>query len=179
MNDNKTWWKVVPMGKKGWIFVGVIVFALVVFLAWKAFWTPDGRDSFAYREQEEKIRNMEDRVAKLQKELEDSSKRIASLQGGSDEPTRGRRSADRKANNSRRGESRPTGQNPSLEPRLYETVRSTAVFEEPSDSSRKVATIPNGSRVRVVDSTGDWLEVRSKQGRPPGFIRRDDAVLTR
>jgi len=29
----------VPMGKRNWIFVGVIAFALVVFLAW-AFWTP-------------------------------------------------------------------------------------------------------------------------------------------
>jgi len=179
MNDKKTWWEMVPMGKKGWIFVGLISFGLVVVLAWKVFWTPNDRDSFAFREQEEKIRDMEDRVAKLQKELEDSSKKIASLQGGSDEPTRGRRSADRKVNNSRWGETRPSGQIPSLEPRLYETVRSTAVFEEPSASSRKVATIPNGSRVRVVESTGDWLEVRSKQGRPPGFIRRDDAVLTR
>ena len=30
-----------PLGKKGSIFVGVIAFALVVFLAWKAFWTPN------------------------------------------------------------------------------------------------------------------------------------------
>ena len=177
MNDKKTWWQVLPKGKKGSIFVGVIAFALVVFLAWKIFSTPNDRDSFALREQEEKIRDMEDRVSRLQKELEESSKKIATLQGGSDEPTRGRRSADRKVNNSRRGETRPAGQNPSLEPRLYETVRSTEVFEEPSASSRKVATIPNGSRVRVAGSTGDWLEVRSKQGRPPGFIRRDDAVL--
>ena len=169
----------VPMGKRNWIFVGVIAFALVVFLAWKAFWTPNDRDSFALRGQEEKIRDMEDRVARLQKELEESSKQIASLQGGSDEATRGRRSTQRKVTNSRREETRPADQNPSLEPRLYETVRSTAVFEEPSASSRKVATIPNGSRVRVVGSTGDWLEVRSKQGKPPGFIRSDDAVLTR
>ena len=169
----------VPMEKKGWIFVGAIACALVVVLAWKVFWTPNDRDSFALREQEEKIRDMEDRVARLQKELEESSKQLASIQGGSDEAARGRRSAQRKVNNSRREETRPADQNPSLEPRLYETVRSTAVFEEPSASSRKVATIPNGSRVRVVRSTGDWLEVRSKQGKPPGFIRSDDAVLTR
>ncbi len=167
------------MGKKGWIFVGVIAFGLVVVLAWQVFWTPNDRDSFALREQEEKIREMEDRVARLQKELEESSKKVASLQRGSYELMRERRSADRKVNNLRRGESRPAAQNPSLEPRIYETVRNTAVFEEPSAASRKVATIPNGSRVRVVESTGDWLEVRSKQGRPPGFIRRDDAVVTR
>ena len=174
MNDKKTWWQVLPIGKKGSIFVGVIAFALVVFLTW-AFWTPNDRGSF--QQQEEKIRDMEDRIARLQKELEESSKQIASLQPGSDETPRARRSAQRNVNNSRREETRLADQNPSPEPRFYQTVRSTSVFEEPSASSRKVGSIGNGSRVRVVGSTGDWLEVRSKQGRPPGFIRRDDAVL--
>ena len=176
MNDKKTWWQVLPMGKKGSIFVGVIAFALVGFLAWKAFWTPNDRGSLAFQQQEEKIRDMEDRIARLQKELEESSKQVASLQPGSDETTRARRSDQRNVNNSRREETRLADQNPSPE-RFYQTVRSTSVFEEPSASSRKVGSIANGSRVRVVGSTGDWLEVRSKQGRPPGFIRRDDAVL--
>jgi TolA-binding protein len=174
MNDKKTWWQVLPIGKKGLIFVGVIAFALVVFLAW-----PNDRGSSALQQQEEKIRDMEDRIARLQKELEESSKQFASLHAGSDETTRTRRSAQRKVNNSRREETRLADQNPSTEPRFYQTVRSTSVFEEPSASSRKVGSIGNGRRVRVVGSTGDWLEVRSKQGRPPGFIRRDDAVLMR
>ena len=177
MNDKKTWWQVLPIGKKGSIFVGVIAFALVVFLAWKAFWTPNDRDSLALQ-QEEKIRDMEDRVARLQKELEESSKQIASLQAGSDETTRVRRPAQRQVN-SRREETRLADQNPSPETRFYETVRSTSVFEEPSASSRKVGSIPNATKVRVVGSTGDWLEVRSKVGRPPGFIRQDDAVIMR
>ena len=176
MNNKKIWWQVLPMGKKGLIFVGVIALALVVFLAWKAFWTPSDRDSLALRQQEEKIRDMEDRVARLQKELEESSKQIASLQPRSDETMRAHRSAQRNVN-SRREETRLADPNPSPEPRFYQTVRSTSVFEEPSASSQKVGSIANGSRVRVVGSTGDWLEVRSKQGRPPGFIRRDDAVL--
>jgi membrane protein implicated in regulation of membrane protease activity len=174
MNNKKIWWQVLPMGKKASIFVGVIALALVVFLAWKVFWRPNDKDSLALQ-QEEKLRDMEDRVARLQKELEESSKQIASLQAGSDETTRTRR----KVNNSRQDEARLADQNPSPEPRLYQTVRSTSVFEEPSASSRKVGSIPNGTRVRVVGSTGDWLEVRSKQGRPPGFIQRDDAVLMR
>src|SRR5215510_9199063 len=142
MNNKNSWWQVLPMGKKGAIFVGVIAFALVVFLAW-AFWTPNDRGSMALQQQEEKIRDMEDRIARLQKELEESSKQIASLQAGSDETTRGRRSAQRNVNNSRREENRRADQNLSSE-RFYQTVRSTSVFEEPSASSQKVGNIANG-----------------------------------
>jgi hypothetical protein len=60
---------------------------------------------------------------------------------------------------------------------IYETVRATTVFEQPSASSRSVASIPPGTRVNVVSSTGSWLEVHSKSGKPPGFIRRGDAVF--
>jgi len=59
----------------------------------------------------------------------------------------------------------------------YQIIRSTSVFEQPSDSSREVAVVTQGTRVVVVGSSGDWLEVRSKLGRPPGFIRRDDAMF--
>ena len=34
---------------------------------------------------------------------------------------------------------------------------------------------PRGTRVEVVSSKGDWLEVHSRRGNPPGFIRRQDA----
>lgn len=60
---------------------------------------------------------------------------------------------------------------------VYETVRATTVYETPSASSRSVASIPPGTRVNVVSSTGSWLEVHSKSGKPPGFIRRGDAVF--
>src|SRR5262245_55155089 len=99
MNDKKTWWQVLPLGNNGSIFVCVIAFALVVFLAW-ALWTPNDRGSWALQQQEEKLRDMEDRIARLQKELEESSKQIASLQAGSVETTRARRSAPRRINNS-------------------------------------------------------------------------------
>src|SRR5215475_2109448 len=180
MDDKKTWWQKVPLAReKGRIIVGVIAFAVIAFLAWKALSTSDDRSSLALQGQEEKIRDMEDRVARLQKELEESSKQIASLQGRSDDTPRTRQSRQRREYNSRREETRSAEPTTSQEPSFYETARSTSVFEEPSDSSRKLATIPRGSKVRVVGSTGDWLEVRSKQGRPPGFIRRDDAVLSR
>ena len=60
---------------------------------------------------------------------------------------------------------------------IYEILRTTKVFEEPSASSRTVATIPQGTRVTVVGDNGEWLEVQSKSGKPPGFIRRADATL--
>jgi hypothetical protein len=57
----------------------------------------------------------------------------------------------------------------------YETRDSTPLFESASSSSRVVANIPPGTRVEVVSSKGDWLEVHSRRGNPPGFIRRQDA----
>jgi hypothetical protein len=58
----------------------------------------------------------------------------------------------------------------------YETVRDTSVYQSPSASSKVVGNIPRGYKVEVVGSTGSWLEVRSKSGNPPGFIRRNDAL---
>jgi TolA-binding protein len=62
-------------------------------------------------------------------------------------------------------------------PGTYETVRATSVYEEPSGSSRVLSKMPKGTRVEVVRSTGDWLEVRSRHGNPPGFVRADDAMF--
>jgi hypothetical protein len=62
-------------------------------------------------------------------------------------------------------------------PGIYEVLRATTVFEGPSGSSKVLANIPAGTRVSVVNSNGDWLEVHSKSGNPPGFVRRDDATF--
>ena len=59
----------------------------------------------------------------------------------------------------------------------YEVIRDTAVRERPSSSAREVALVQRGTIVNVVGSQGDWLEVRSKYGKPPGYIRRDDAMF--
>jgi hypothetical protein len=58
----------------------------------------------------------------------------------------------------------------------YQTVRDTSVYASPAASSRVVGNIPRGFKVNVVGSTGNWLEVRSATGKPPGFIRRSDAL---
>jgi len=58
---------------------------------------------------------------------------------------------------------------------VYETTRPTSVHEDPSSSSRVISQIDRGTRINVVSSAGDWLEVRSKRGNPPGYVRSDDA----
>src|SRR5262245_22918911 len=63
-------------------------------------------------------------------------------------------------------------------PGTYQTIRPTSVHEAPSASAKVVAKIDSGIPVNVVGSNGDWLEVRSKSGKPPGFIPRGDATLT-
>ena len=63
------------------------------------------------------------------------------------------------------------------QPGTYETIRPTTVYEEPSGSSRVLSKLTKGTRVEVVRSVGDWLEVRSRHGNPPGFVRADDAMF--
>jgi predicted RNase H-like nuclease (RuvC/YqgF family) len=64
-------------------------------------------------------------------------------------------------------------------PRLrgtFETVRATEVYRGPSENSPLIANIAPGMKLNVVNSSNGWLEVRSKYGRPPGFIREEAAV---
>ncbi|HXV82763.1 MAG TPA: hypothetical protein VEG60_23100, partial [Candidatus Binatia bacterium] len=60
---------------------------------------------------------------------------------------------------------------------VYQTIRPTSVYQEPSPSARVLLRINKGIRVNVVRSLGDWLEVRSERNNPPGFIRRDDVTF--
>jgi hypothetical protein len=60
---------------------------------------------------------------------------------------------------------------------VYETTQATSVRDNPSSSARVVTQINRGTRINVVGSAGEWLEVRSKHGNPPGYVRSDDARL--
>jgi hypothetical protein len=71
----------------------------------------------------------------------------------------------------------PVATRRSAEPGVYETTRATSVYENPSSSSRVISQIGGGTRINVVSSSGDWLEVRSNRGNPPGYVRSDDARL--
>jgi len=61
------------------------------------------------------------------------------------------------------------------QPGVYATTQPTSVYENPSSASRVLSQIDRGTRLNVVGSTGGWLEVRSKHGNPPGYVRSDDA----
>ena len=60
---------------------------------------------------------------------------------------------------------------------IYETTRDTTVYENPSPAARVITQIGKGTRINVVSAAGDWLEVRSKHGKPPGYVRSDEARL--
>ncbi len=60
-------------------------------------------------------------------------------------------------------------------PGVYETTKATSVYENPSSASHVISQVDRGTRINVVGSNGGWLEVRSKRGNPPGYVRSDDA----
>src|SRR5262245_15968865 len=61
----------------------------------------------------------------------------------------------------------------------YEIVQPTRVFSAPSEHSQLIANVEPGTQVNVVDSRNGWLEIRSKHGRPPGFIQKTAAIRIR
>ncbi|HEV8341114.1 MAG TPA: SH3 domain-containing protein [Candidatus Binatia bacterium] len=148
-------------------------------------------------EKDKQIQAMDGQIAQLRKDLEESSKRMDELRARLDETAKAL-SAEQRTKSTPREVDRPAASRPqpsegvsprpvepapsvasrrSAEPGTWEVLRDTAVLDRPSDTARKVATINKGTRVTVVRSTGDWLEVRSKHGNPPGYIRRDDAMF--
>lgn len=58
---------------------------------------------------------------------------------------------------------------------VYETTQATSVYENPSSTARVISQISRGTRINVVNSSGAWLEVHSRHGNPPGYVRADDA----
>jgi hypothetical protein len=59
-------------------------------------------------------------------------------------------------------------------PGVYETIQDTSVRENPSSTSRVVSQLGRGTRINVVGAAGEWLEVRSRYGNPPGYVRSAD-----
>ena len=152
------------------------------------------------REKDQKIESLEAELAKLRAGNQGSSREVDELKGKLDESEKDLASARRKLveanreierlSSSRVASAPPTTRRSAdplpppvapvtrtAAPGIYETRRATVVYEEPFDSARVVTRIDKSTIVTVVRSVGDWLEVRSKHGKPPGFIRSDDAVF--
>ena len=152
------------------------------------------------QEKDQKIQTLEADLAKLREGNQGSSSELEELKAKLDEREKDLAAAQRKLADANQEIDRltssrvATGSRPAArsadappssplparraaEPGVYETVRSTSVYAEPAASSRVLTQIGKGTRVTVVRSVGEWLEVRSKHDNPPGFIRSDDAMF--
>lgn len=137
---------------------------------------------------------MQQRVNVATRELDESSRQRAALKTKLDESQRELATMQRRLNIATREANRVTATQPqpspaspqspvepaparrAAEPGTYETIRVTTVHEDPSASSRVIAQVGKGTKLTVVKSVGNWLEVRSRHGKPPGYIRWDDAM---
>ncbi|HWO40639.1 MAG TPA: SH3 domain-containing protein, partial [Candidatus Eisenbacteria bacterium] len=61
----------------------------------------------------------------------------------------------------------------------YRIVRPTQVHKEPNESSPAVSKLDAGAQVNVVAGADGWLEIRSQDGRPSGFIKSETAARKR
>lgn len=58
----------------------------------------------------------------------------------------------------------------------YEVTHNTRVFAAPTEFAMQVGEIEPGLKVTVVNGKDGWLEVHSKHGRAPGYIRSNTAT---
>ncbi|HUC99909.1 MAG TPA: SH3 domain-containing protein [Candidatus Polarisedimenticolaceae bacterium] len=61
----------------------------------------------------------------------------------------------------------------------YTIVKSTPVYSQASEESALITSLDPGTQVNVVAARRGWYEIRSRSGRPPGFIRQEDASRNR
>ena len=188
---------------KAILILGLLVFALGVYLlggnAERSDMGPQlAEQEQALREKDVKIKDLETQLAQLRQDNQGTSQQIEQLKTKLEETqkelatarsnlTSANRQIARSSASRIASAPRPTARTidppPArratrpIEPRMYETVRTTPVHEEPKNSSRVVAEIGRGTQITVVGSGGGWLEIRSKHGKPPGFIRADDATF--
>lgn len=190
---------------KAILVLGLVVFAFGIYLVGGTVEHRDIGPQLVERQQtirekDEKIKDLETQLAQLRQsnqgtgqeieqlktKLEETQKDLTATQNRLTNATReiarlstsriasGPRPAARTIDPPPTNSARPSR---TVEPRTYETLRTTQIYEEPSNSSRVVAQIGRGTQITVVGSASGWLEVRSKYGKPPGFIRADDAMF--
>jgi SH3 domain-containing protein len=189
---------------------GLVVFALGVYLVGGTRERSDlspvlSEQAKALQDKDQKIQSLEAQLGQLRQQHQGSSSQIEEFKAKLEESQKdlvstrrklveanrevGRLAASRSASTPRPATRTPDSSPPQPsssssrragEAGTYETLRQTTVYEEPSGSARAVAQIGKGTEVAVLRSVGEWLEIRSKHGKPPGYIRSDDArLLTR
>lgn len=152
------------------------------------------------QEREEKIKALEEELKQLRQELDKSKNELTSLTAKLQENQKELSASQQRLTATTREAARVASKRPAIapgssarsvktppsqtaaarrsaEPGVYEVIRATTVREEPSTTARRVTEINKGTKITVVRTVGSWLEVRSKQGRPPGYVRLDDAIL--
>lgn len=67
-------------------------------------------------------------------------------------------------------------ESPAVSGVAYKILFPTSMFTEPREESREISRLGTGTQVYVVGTYGDWLKIRSKYGRPPGFIKKEAAA---
>ena len=63
------------------------------------------------------------------------------------------------------------------EGKVFQIKYPTSLRKDPNFSSPSLATLTIGTRVAVLQKQGDWLEVRSTDNSPIGFIRKEFVTL--
>ena len=130
-------------------------------------------------ENSQQLAEMKTKLEGNQKELSLAQQRLSVAARQADRPNATRSPAARRTVSSAPGAAaslpQPVAARRTATPGAYETTRATSVHENPSSTSRVISQISTGTRINVVSSAGDWLEVRSKHGNPPGYVRADDA----
>jgi hypothetical protein len=59
----------------------------------------------------------------------------------------------------------------------YEITQASHVYTAPNELAQSMGDIEPGTKVSVVSGKNGWLEIHSKHGRPPGYIRKESARL--
>jgi hypothetical protein len=184
--------------------VGLLVFAFGVYLVGGTRERSDlspllAEQAKAVQEKDQKIQSLEAQLDQLRKDRQGSSSQIEELKAKFEESQKdlvstrrklieANREVDRLASSRIASVPRPAARTadslppqPSTAPSrrtaeagTYETLRQTTVYEEPTNSARPLAQIGKGTEVTVVRSVGEWVEVRSKHGKPPGYIRSEE-----
>jgi uncharacterized protein YgiM (DUF1202 family) len=195
------------IGSKAILIAGLLVFAIGVFLIGGQRQRSESQSLLEerlaqLRDKDQKIQTLEAELAQTRKELAQNSTQLVQLKNKLEESQKNLASTQQKLNRAARESerlaanktasatktaprpaepsppaSRSGGARSAAELGVYQTIRPTSVYEEPSASSRVLSQISKGTRVNVVRSLGDWLEVRSKGNNPTGFVRRDDMTF--